>query len=140
MFRRHRQEDTEGIEPTAMTRSSISNPESSAGSEIKKGDVRDSEIPIDHEKIVGDNVKFEASDDVEVIVDDLVGNDPTQENSPIEGVRAVVPNTDDPNMPVNTFRAWFLGILFVLIGSGVNEFVGFRYPRYDRTSSFLLRC
>jgi len=33
------------------------------------------------------------------------------DTSPFASVRAVVPETDDPGMPVNTFRAWFLGIL-----------------------------
>lgn len=33
------------------------------------------------------------------------------DTSPFPQVRAVVPETDDPGMPVNTFRAWFLGIV-----------------------------
>lgn len=33
------------------------------------------------------------------------------DTSPFSAVRAVVPETDDPEMPVNTFRAWFLGIV-----------------------------
>lgn len=33
------------------------------------------------------------------------------DTSPFPAVRAVVPETDDPDMPVNTFRAWFLGIV-----------------------------
>ena len=33
------------------------------------------------------------------------------DTSPFAAVRAVVPETDDPGMPVNTFRAWFLGIV-----------------------------
>jgi hypothetical protein len=33
------------------------------------------------------------------------------DTSPFAAVRAVVPETDDPDMPVNTFRAWFLGIV-----------------------------
>ncbi|KAF9606036.1 hypothetical protein IFM89_022195 [Coptis chinensis] len=32
-----------------------------------------------------------------------------EEHCPIEEVRLVVPETDDPSMPVMTFRAWFLG-------------------------------
>jgi hypothetical protein len=35
------------------------------------------------------------------------------DTSPFAAVRAVVPETDDPEMPVNTFRAWFLGIVRV---------------------------
>ncbi|KAI0834343.1 small oligopeptide transporter [Hypoxylon sp. FL0890] len=50
------------------------------------------------------------------------------DTSPFPAVRAVVPETDDPAMPVNTFRAWFLGILFVFLGAGVNQFFSLRYP------------
>ncbi|KAI2617714.1 small oligopeptide transporter [Hypomontagnella submonticulosa] len=50
------------------------------------------------------------------------------DTSPFPAVRAVVPETDDPDMPVNTFRAWFLGIVFVFLGAGVNQFFSLRYP------------
>ncbi|KKY18845.1 putative small oligopeptide opt family [Phaeomoniella chlamydospora] len=50
------------------------------------------------------------------------------DTSPFPEVRAVVPETDDTEIPVNTFRAWFLGIVFVFIGAGVNEFFALRYP------------
>ncbi|CAO1630872.1 unnamed protein product [Sympodiomycopsis kandeliae] len=43
-------------------------------------------------------------------------------------VRAAVANVDDPDMPVNTFRAWFLGLVFVILLSGVNQLLYFRYP------------
>ncbi|KAF9974446.1 hypothetical protein BGZ73_002131 [Actinomortierella ambigua] len=43
-------------------------------------------------------------------------------NSPIEEVRAIVPVTDDPTLPTNTFRMWFLSIFFTLIVSFVNQF------------------
>lgn len=33
------------------------------------------------------------------------------DTSPFAVVRSVVPEIDDPSMPVNTFRAWFLGIV-----------------------------
>lgn len=33
------------------------------------------------------------------------------DTSPFPAVRAVVPETDDPAIPVNTFRAWLLGIV-----------------------------
>ena len=31
------------------------------------------------------------------------------DTSPFPSVRAVVPETDDTGMPINTFRMWFLG-------------------------------
>lgn len=37
------------------------------------------------------------------------------ENSPYPEVRANVPNTDDVDLPVNTVRMWFLGIVFTMV-------------------------
>ncbi|KAI8076459.1 OPT family small oligopeptide transporter [Gilbertella persicaria] len=48
------------------------------------------------------------------------------EDSPIEEVRAVVPNTDDPTLPVYTFRMWSLGIAFSCLLSFVNQFFWYR--------------
>ena len=42
-------------------------------------------------------------------------------NSPYAEVRASVPNTDDPSLPVETFRAYFLGILFGGSCSAMNQ-------------------
>ena len=39
------------------------------------------------------------------------------DNSPFAEVRANVPNSDDPDLPINTFRMWFLGIVFTMVGS-----------------------
>ncbi|KAG0298986.1 hypothetical protein BGZ98_010383 [Dissophora globulifera] len=46
----------------------------------------------------------------------------SDDNSPIEEVRAIVPVTDDPSMPTNTFRMWFLALFFTLLVSFVNQF------------------
>jgi len=45
-----------------------------------------------------------------------------EENSPIEEVAAVIPNTDDPSIPVNTFRVWFMGTIFTLLLAFLNQF------------------
>ncbi|KAF9416180.1 hypothetical protein BGZ94_010293 [Podila epigama] len=45
-----------------------------------------------------------------------------EDESPIEEVRVTIPNTDDPFMPCNTFRMWFLGLMFVSIQAFVNQF------------------
>ena len=37
-------------------------------------------------------------------------------------------NTDDPDMPVNTLRAWTIGILWSIILPGMNQFFFFRFP------------
>lgn len=51
-----------------------------------------------------------------------------EDDSPYPEVRSAVANTDDPDMPVNTFRAWFIGVLWAVIIPGMNQFFFFRYP------------
>ncbi|KZV69639.1 OPT superfamily oligopeptide transporter [Peniophora sp. CONT] len=50
------------------------------------------------------------------------------ENSPYAEVRANVDPTDDPTMPVSTIRAWFIGIIFCVIGSFIDNLFAFRNP------------
>ncbi|CCE62650.1 hypothetical protein TPHA_0C05020 [Tetrapisispora phaffii CBS 4417] len=47
-------------------------------------------------------------------------------HSPYKEVRAVVEATDDPNIPVETFRSYFLALLCAIVGSGFNEFFSHR--------------
>ncbi|KAF2296536.1 hypothetical protein GH714_040557 [Hevea brasiliensis] len=46
--------------------------------------------------------------------------------SPIEEVRLTVTNTDDPTLPVWTFRMWFLGLLSCGLLSFLNQFFSYR--------------
>ncbi|KAG8772331.1 hypothetical protein FRC15_002803, partial [Serendipita sp. 397] len=55
-------------------------------------------------------------------------DDLDEEDSPYEEVRASVSNTDDPSMPVNTFRMWTIGLLLTILGAGMNTFFIFRSP------------
>ncbi|KAI4296464.1 hypothetical protein L6164_036420 [Bauhinia variegata] len=48
------------------------------------------------------------------------------EVSPIEEVRLTVTNTDDPTLPVWTFRMWFLGLLSCALLSFLNQFFSYR--------------
>ncbi|CAH9105194.1 unnamed protein product [Cuscuta epithymum] len=48
------------------------------------------------------------------------------ELSPIEQVRLTVPNTDDPTLPVWTFRMWVLGVFSCVLLSFLNQFFGYR--------------
>jgi hypothetical protein len=57
------------------------------------------------------------------------------ENSPYAEVRAVVDNTDDPDMPVGTFRAWFIGLLFVIGGAFINQLFSIRQPAITVTAN-----
>ncbi|KAG0240840.1 hypothetical protein BGW41_006595 [Actinomortierella wolfii] len=50
-----------------------------------------------------------------------------EEESPIEEVRVTIPNWDDPSLPCNTFRAWFLGIGFAAAIAYVNQFLYMRH-------------
>ncbi|RZS20509.1 hypothetical protein BHM03_00053031 [Ensete ventricosum] len=49
-----------------------------------------------------------------------------EEISPIEQVRLTVRNTDDPTLPVWTFRMWFLGLASVCLMSFLNQFFSYR--------------
>jgi hypothetical protein len=51
-----------------------------------------------------------------------------EDDSPYPEVRSAVANTDDPDMPVNTLRAWILGLFWAILISGLNQFFFFRYP------------
>ncbi|CAM6094354.1 unnamed protein product [Calypogeia fissa] len=53
--------------------------------------------------------------------------EPENENlSPIEQVNLTVPITDDPTIPVWTFRMWFLGLLICAVLSFLNQFFYYR--------------
>lgn len=51
-----------------------------------------------------------------------------QDNSPYAEVRACVDAYDDPTTPVLTFRMWTLGLILVIIGTGLNQFFAPRLP------------
>ncbi|KAH9608117.1 hypothetical protein KSS87_021791 [Heliosperma pusillum] len=46
--------------------------------------------------------------------------------SPIEEVRLTVTNTDDPSLPIWTFRMWFMGLLSCGLLSFLNQFFSYR--------------
>ncbi|ORZ06529.1 oligopeptide transporter OPT family [Lobosporangium transversale] len=50
-----------------------------------------------------------------------------EDDSPIEEVRVTISNTDDPTLPYNTFRMWFLGLGWTCIISFINQFFYLRY-------------
>ncbi|XP_072955559.1 oligopeptide transporter 4-like [Typha angustifolia] len=52
--------------------------------------------------------------------------DADDEISPIEQVRLTVTNTDDPTLPVWTFRMWFIGTLSCALMSFLNQFFAYR--------------
>ncbi|KAJ0024356.1 hypothetical protein Pint_08533 [Pistacia integerrima] len=59
----------------------------------------------------------------------FTGDDPVldlEELSPVEEVGLTVPVTDDPTLPVWTFRMWFLGLLSCAVLSFLNQFFSYR--------------
>lgn len=50
----------------------------------------------------------------------------SEENSPIKQVALTVPTTDDPSLPVLTFRMWVLGTLSCVLLSFLNQFFWYR--------------
>ncbi|KAK9469149.1 OPT oligopeptide transporter protein-domain-containing protein [Lipomyces arxii] len=58
-------------------------------------------------------------------------------HSPYPEVRAVCEPIDDITLPVETIRAYFLGLIWVAIGSFINEFFSVRQPRLSLRSSVL---
>ncbi|KAI0080041.1 OPT oligopeptide transporter [Panus rudis PR-1116 ss-1] len=51
-----------------------------------------------------------------------------EDESPYAEVRAAIANTDDPSLPVNTFRMWFIGIVMTIVMSGFNHVMSLRWP------------
>uniref|UniRef100_A0A7C9F7I9 Oligopeptide transporter n=1 Tax=Opuntia streptacantha TaxID=393608 RepID=A0A7C9F7I9_OPUST len=50
----------------------------------------------------------------------------SDENSPVKQVAMTVPTTDDPDLPVLTFRMWILGTLSCVVLSFLNQFFWYR--------------
>lgn len=49
-------------------------------------------------------------------------------HAPYPDVRAIADPFDDPTIPVETFRAYFLGTIWTIVGCGVNQFFEPRQP------------
>lgn len=54
------------------------------------------------------------------------GEEEAEERCTVEEVSLVVPETDDPSLPVMTFRAWVLGLLSCIILIFLNTFFIYR--------------
>ncbi len=55
-------------------------------------------------------------------------------DSPYPEVRAAVPNTDDPSLPVSTIRVWVLGMLVTTIFSALNVLFSLHTPTFTISS------
>ncbi|XP_059662164.1 oligopeptide transporter 7-like [Cornus florida] len=76
------------------------------------------------EKIEGVSLPLSSlSDDYEV---KELPHEAEEENSPIRQVALTVATTDDPSLPVLTFRMWVLGVLSCILLSFLNQFFWYR--------------
>ncbi|KAL5855126.1 hypothetical protein ACOSQ4_004928 [Xanthoceras sorbifolium] len=67
-----------------------------------------------------------ATKDPEKNTTTATAGDDDEEVSPVEEVRLTVTNTDDPTLPVWTFRMWFLGLFSCALLSFLNQFFSYR--------------
>ncbi|KAK9480707.1 OPT oligopeptide transporter protein-domain-containing protein [Lipomyces japonicus] len=58
-------------------------------------------------------------------------------HSPYPEVRSVCSPLDDPLVPVETFRAYLIGSVWVAIGAFINQIINFRQPRFSLTSQVI---
>ncbi|XP_010455470.1 PREDICTED: oligopeptide transporter 7-like [Camelina sativa] len=65
-------------------------------------------------------------DETEDLLLPISGEEEEEENSPIRQVALTVPTTDDPSLPVLTFRMWVLGTLSCILLSFLNQFFWYR--------------
>ncbi|TFK76761.1 OPT oligopeptide transporter [Pluteus cervinus] len=89
---------------------------SEGGEKKKRGSYSDTESQFDSDRYTD---RPESRNSTAIDFDD---------ESPYPEVRAAVASVDDPTMPVNTFRMWFLGLLFTFVVSFMNQLFGMRYP------------
>ncbi|KAI9510643.1 OPT oligopeptide transporter [Russula earlei] len=59
---------------------------------------------------------------------DIPGSSTWEDDSPYPEVRSAVSNTDDMEIPVDTLRAWTIGLFWAVVIPGLNQFLHFRYP------------
>ncbi|CAO3658089.1 unnamed protein product [Umbelopsis ramanniana] len=70
--------------------------------------------------------EYQEKDYMEEAVSYNKEHDEEEDDSPIEEVAAVVPNTDDPTIPVYTFRVFSLGVIFTALLGFINQFFWYR--------------
>jgi OPT family small oligopeptide transporter len=67
------------------------------------------------------------SNDEEKVMGSIKETELVEENSPYLEVQVAVPNRDE-DLPVNTIRAWVLGLTLSMFGAGINTFFSLRNP------------
>ena len=114
---------TDGAQVNTLDESPVRDDEKADDFSEKHG-AKPTSDPVDHDH--GHLQEIEV--DIDQVLRDREIKDIDEDTSPYPEVRAVVPETDDPEIPVNTLRMWILGTIWVFIGAGVNQFFSLRYP------------
>lgn len=98
--------DTDGVQMNTLDHSGkMTAEDEERGSAAEKLGFEESTMPVDH----GEGHLQEIEVDVAHVLKDREVKDIEEDTSPYPEVRAVVPETDDPDIPVNTLRMWILG-------------------------------
>ncbi|KAJ8098188.1 OPT oligopeptide transporter protein-domain-containing protein [Lipomyces tetrasporus] len=58
-------------------------------------------------------------------------------HSPYPEVRSVCSPIDDPTVPVETFRAYVIGLFWVAVGAFINQMISYRQPHFSLTSQVI---
>ncbi|MCJ1278809.1 hypothetical protein MMC21_006627 [Puttea exsequens] len=95
--------------------------------QIKKKHRWDPNLPEELEEEIDESTAQHSVAGEARLVDELV------ENSPYPEVRAAVANYDT-DVPINTVRAWVLGMLLTTVASGMNSLFALRQPAITITS------
>ncbi|KDR68806.1 hypothetical protein GALMADRAFT_256667 [Galerina marginata CBS 339.88] len=93
-------------------------------SDIEKG-VEPQEKILDGKLFRSFELTGAAFDDPNLDKENIIAFD---DESPYPEVRSAVANTDDPDMPVTTFRTWVIGLAWAIVIPGLNQFFFFRFP------------
>ena len=102
--------DTDGVQLETLNENGKSEEQAVTGSPEKTG-VHETVQPVHLEH--GRMQELEV--DMGHALEDRKIEDVDCDTSPYPEVRAVVPETDDPDMPVNTLRMWVLGTTWTLV-------------------------
>lgn len=124
---KHRYPDSINIGPSIGTAPSDFDTESRADSRMAESEAR---------LHIRSSDAFEYEEYVALVLRSCSISDMQSSESPYAEVRAAVSNTDDPNMPVNTFRMWFIGIVFTILVSGINQLFSMRCEYTCISSAF----
>lgn len=71
---------------------------------------------------------------IDQIIEDDYAAPIVEDDSPYPEVRAAVPSTDDPNIPQNTIRMWFIGLAMTTLGCGMNLLFSMHSPSFAITT------